>query len=296
VVDEAAVSLLLTPSEVTPETASCRNGKHMANAAAYSSLNGTNLRRPSLFDALGEFRVPLEATMTLWSAITSTWPAVEPAQRKIVMLIPGFMAGDSSLIPLANFLHRRGHRTIFGGIVSNSDCPRDTVRSLSSRLLQARERFAQRIVVIGQSLGGVYARELARIHPDAVERVITLGAPIRQPRDAANVAVQAVARSMAMLRGRADGCLSESCRCGMMINDIAPIGVPITVLYSRSDGIVHWQSCIDHSELRTVENVEIPGSHCGMGINVSAYRIIADRLALPRRSVTRPGRASASSN
>ncbi len=266
----------------------------MANAAAYSSLNGANPRRPSLFDALGEFRVPLEATMTLWSAITSKWPVVDRDQRKIVMLIPGFMAGDSSLIPLANFLHRRGHRTIFGGIVSNSDCPRDTVRRLSSRLIQARERFGQRIVVIGQSLGGVYARELARMNPDAVERVITLGSPIRQPRDAANVAVQAVAQSMAMLRGRADGCLSESCRCGMMMNDIAPIGVPITAIYSRSDGIVHWQSCIDHTQSRSVENVEIPGSHCGMGMNVSAYRIIADRLAGPQRPVEARSRAASS--
>ena len=264
----------------------------MANAAAYSSINGANLRRPSLFDALGEFRVPLEATVSLWSAITGEWPAVEPAQRKIVMLIPGFMAGDSSLIPLANFLHRRGHRTIFGGIVSNSDCPRDTVRNLTSRLVQARERFGQRIAIIGQSLGGVYARELARMHPDAAERVITLGSPLRQPRDAANVAVQAVARSMAMLRGRSDGCLSESCRCGMMMNDIAPIGVPITVIYSRSDGVVHWQSCIDHTRSRTVENVEIPGSHCGMGMNIAAYRIIAERLARPRRPIEAKSRVA----
>src|SRR5262249_17148107 len=121
-------------------------------------------------------------------------------------------------------------------------------------------------------------------NPDLVERVITLGSPIRQPRDAANVAVQAVAASVAALRGRAEGCLSETCRCGMMITDEAPLEVPVTAGYSRTDGLVHWESCIDRSGSTTVENVEIPGSHCGMAMNLEAYRVIADRLSRPRRA------------
>jgi triacylglycerol lipase len=265
----------------------------MATVAAYSSLDGAKFKRPSLIDALGEFRLPVEATVSLISALTTRWPHAQPGQRKVVMLIPGFMAGDTSLMPLANFLHRLGHRTVFGGIISNSNCPRETIRILSARLKQAHIRFGQRIVVIGQSLGGVYARELAQEHPQLVERVITLGSPIRQPRDAANLAVQAMARSMAAIRGKADGCLSESCRCGMMISDAAPVDVPLTAIYSRSDGIVHWESCIDRSGVNTVENVEISGSHCGMGVNVEAYHVIAERLALPRRpKAQHPGAAS----
>src|SRR5579863_2521333 len=116
----------------------------MANAAAYSSVNGTNLRRPSLIDALGEFRLPLEATVSWLSAISRQWPRVAAGQGKVVMLIPGFMAGDTSLIPLANFLHRIGHRTVFGGIISNSSCPRNTLRALAPRMRQARVRFGQR--------------------------------------------------------------------------------------------------------------------------------------------------------
>ena len=95
------------------------------------------------------------------------------------MLIPGFMAGDMTLAPMANFCRWLGHRAVYAGILSNSECPRETMRKLNARLALAYEKFEQPIVVIGQSLGGVYAREIAREHPDMVERVITLGSPIR---------------------------------------------------------------------------------------------------------------------
>ena len=241
-------------------------------------------RRPSLIDALGEFRVPLEATIYWLGALAHSWPRVGPLNSKVVMLIPGFMAGDMTLAPLANFCRWLGHRAIYAGILSNSECPRETMRKLNARLALAHEKFDQPIVVIGQSLGGVYAREIAREQPEMVERVISLGSPLRQPRRAANLAVQAVARSVAALRGRADGCLSESCQCGLMLSDESPAHVPATHVYSRTDGVVHWQSCVDLSGAPGVENVEVTGSHVGMGLNVDVYRVIAERLAMPHRS------------
>ncbi len=193
------------------------------------------------------------------------------------------MAGDMTLAPLANFCRWLGHRALYAGILSNSECPRETMRKLNARLELAYEKFEQPIVVIGQSLGGVYAREIAREHPEMVERAITLGSPIRMPRLHANIAVQAVARSIAAIRGRADGCLSESCECGLMLSDESPADVPTTHIYSRTDGVVHWESCIDSSGAATVENIEVMGSHVGMGLNPDVYRVIADRLAIPRR-------------
>lgn len=157
------------------------------------------------------------------------------------------------------------------------------MRKLNARLELAYEKFDQPIVIIGQSLGGVYARELAREQPELVERVISLGSPIRMPRGHANIAVQYVANTVAVLRGRAHGCLSEQCQCGLMLSDESPADVPTTHIYSRTDGVVHWESCVDLSGSPTVENVEVMGSHVGMGLNADVYRIIADRLALPRR-------------
>jgi hypothetical protein len=92
-----------------------------------------------------------------------------------------------------------------------------------------------------------------------------------------------VAHSIAAIRGRAEGCLSESCKCGLMLSDESPAGVPATHVYSRTDGVVHWESCVDLSGAPTVENVEVMGSHVGMGLNADVYRVIADRLAMPRR-------------
>ena len=255
----------------------------MATATAFVPIGTEGIRRPSVLDTLGELRVPFEAAVSWLSTFNYPWHQVDRADSKIVMLIPGFMAGDATLIPLAHFLRLLGHRTVFSGITSNSRCPRDTLKDLTKRLTRAHDRFGQRIVLIGQSLGGVYARALARDNPDLVERAITLGSPIRRPRDYANHAVANIATSVAVLRGKANGCLSESCECGLRITDEAPVDVPITVVYSRTDGVVHWQSCVDRSGLKNVENVEILGSHCGMAVNVEAFRVIADRLEMRRR-------------
>ena len=158
------------------------------------------------------------------------------------------------------------------------------MRKLNARLALTYEKFEQPIVIIGQSLGGVYARELARENPEMVERVISLGAPIRTPRETANYAVEAFARSIAMLRGRAEGCLTEACKCGLILSDDSPGEVPSTNIYSRTDGVVHWQSCIDTSGAPSVENVEVMGSHVGMAVSADVYRVIADRLVLPNRA------------
>ncbi len=252
-------------------------------SASTSSALALQPRRPSMLNALGEFRVPLEASIYWLGALAYPWPRVEPHDSKVVMLIPGFLAGDVTLAPLANFCRWLGHRAVYAGIWSNSECPRETMRKLNSRLVLAYEKFEQPVVVIGQSLGGVYAREIAREQPEMVERVISLGSPIRQPRHAANLAVQAVLRSVAAVRGKADGCLSESCKCGVMLSDESPAHVPATHVYSRTDGVVHWESCVDLSGAPTVENVEVMGSHVGMGLNADVYRVIADRLAMPHR-------------
>ena len=240
-----------------------------------------NFRRPSMLEALGEFRVGLEATMLWLNAITYPWPHAIPGQGKTVMFIPGFMAGDITLAPLANFCRYLGHRSVMSGIWSNSRCPREVLELVGTRLERVVERHGGPVVMIGHSLGGIYAREIGRRYPEFVERVITMGSPITRARDAANTAVQVVANSVAMLRGRAEGCLSENCSCGVGLTMGFPPRVPTSVIYSRTDGIVHFESCIDRSGLATVENVEVHCSHVGMAVSAEVYKIIAARLLLP---------------
>ena len=240
-------------------------------------------KRPSLFDALGEFRVPLEASVFWLGALAHPWPHAD--SRKSKNRFPDSWIyrrrcdarTDGELLPMA------GSSRGFAGILSNSECPRETMRKLNARLVLSYEKFSHPIVVMGQSLGGVYAREIARENPEMVERVISLGSPIRLPRKTANLCRRAVARSIALLRGKAEGCLTESCKCGLILSDDSPAEVPTTHVYSRTDGVVHWASCIDHSGAPSVENVEVMGSHVGMGISPDVYRVIADRLAIPLR-------------
>lgn len=234
-----------------------------------------------MLDALGEFRVPLEATMLWLQAFTYPWPHAEPGKGKLVMLIPGFMAGDITLAPLANFCRMMGHRAVMPGIWSNSDCPRDALEQLGKRLKQVTDRHGGSVVLVGQSLGGVYARELGHRHPDQIERIITMGSPLGPVRGAANVLVQAVARSVAKVRGKAEGCLSESCSCGLSMSNRTPETIPTTVIYSRTDGVVDWKACLDRSGSPIVENVEVMSSHVGMAVSAEVYKVIASRLVLP---------------
>jgi len=239
-------------------------------------------RRPGVFDILGELRVPLELLAFPFRALRHPWPRCTNGDGKTVMMIPGFMAGDVSLRPLASFCGWLGHRTEFGGIWQNARCPRATIEQLTSRLREISDREGSPVVVVGQSLGGVYARELAWRDPERIERVITLGSPINAPRESCHRAVRVVADSMAMLRGRREGCLTESCSCGLELARRRTQTVPVTVVYSRTDGIVHWESCIDRSGSAMIEHTEVMGSHVGMAISPDVFRIIADRLAMPR--------------
>jgi len=246
------------------------------------------VRRPSIVHAFFELRFPLEAALFWIHGVHHPWPEVDANNRKVVMLIPGFMAGDLSMTPLASFCRWLGHRTFFTGIRSNSRCPRETLTHLERSLEKIHENCERRIVIIGQSLGGVYARELASRRPDLVERVITLGSPIRAVENSSSPLALAMARLIALLRGMDAGCLTQSCSCGMALVEKHPGEVPTTVVYSRTDGVVHWQSCLDRSGARVVENVEVMASHVGMGVNIDVFRVLADRLAIPARSASRP--------
>jgi triacylglycerol lipase len=259
---------------------------------ADSMAPARDARRPSLVNALFEFRFPVEAAALLWSyAIHQPRPPVDDGNRKIVMMIPGFMAGDLTLAPLAKFCEWLGHKTFFTGIWSNSRCPRDMVQHLERNLEEIHASFG-RVVIIGHSLGGMYALELAVRRPDLIERVITLGSPIRSVEDSSHAFVLATAKLISILRGMDHGCLESSSACIMDLVERHPGRVPTTAMYSRTDGVVHWESCVDQSGATTIENVEVTGSHVGMAVNAAVYRVVADRLAMPPREQCRSRYAS----
>lgn len=264
----------------------------LGSSALFSGLRSDS-DSPGILNMADEWRALGEAAMLWFHAARYPWQRSETGPAKPVMLIPGFGVGDLSLVPLAAFCNWLGHRSRFVGILANAGCPRLMLERLEIKLGRIHREIGSPVVVVGHSLGGLYARELAHRHPEMVERVITLAAPINRPLNACNTTLGALAESVATIYGRWKECLTESCSCGltMGMNRMPP--VPVTAIYSRTDGIVDWRSCIDRNDSATLNHVEVMGSHIGMALSPDVFRVIAEQLAMPRekpRSATPPAR------
>ncbi|HKP92001.1 MAG TPA: alpha/beta hydrolase [Thermoleophilaceae bacterium] len=219
---------------------------------------------------------------------------IEDAGGQPVMLIPGFLAGDDSLGVMTKWLRRTGHYTRKAGIRSNVACSATAVERLEERLETMAETQGQKVAIVGQSRGGNFAKVLAVRRPDLVSGIIALGSPQLDP-----LAVHPLVHAQVYLVGTlgtigAKSCFKHSCRwgdcCVGFWEDLeAPVPGEVGYLsvYSKSDGIVDWRSCLDPC----AEHLEIHSSHCGMAVHVDAYRAIAGALASfrdePRRKPAR---------
>jgi pimeloyl-ACP methyl ester carboxylesterase len=189
-----------------------------------------------------------------------------------VLVLPGFSASDRSTDPLRNLLRRLGYRTYGWGLGVNVGPTRRILDGLVSKLDQAYQRRSEPVSIVGWSLGGIYARELARARPDVVRQVITLGSPI-QMIEADSSSAQPMWEAMSRYH-------SPGFRREMRDVHRPPLAIPNTSIYSRHDGVVSWQACLV-PRTATSENVRVFGSHCGLGFNSAAITVIADRLAQP---------------
>jgi hypothetical protein len=190
-----------------------------------------------------------------------------------VLVIPGFLAGAESTRLLRNVLRRLGYQPHDWRLGVNLGYRSSMKHQLPARLLQLRERGdGQRVSIIGWSAGGIYARELARAHPDEVRMVITMGSPFRGNPQASNAW-----RVWRLLNRDRDA--SQTIDTARIRRE-QPLTVPTTCIYSKTDGIVAWQCCTSLPAPYT-ENVEVRNTHLGYGHNVETLHVIADRLALP---------------
>ena len=194
-----------------------------------------------------------------------------------VLLLPGFMAGDASLGVLRHWLKRRGHRVAMSGMLVNVGCAERIVSRLEEQLEQLFEQTGERVVVIGQSRGGTFARALAVRHPESVRGLAMLGSPVRDGL-AVSPQVLRTVRWVAMLGDLGlPGLFSNSCRdgecCAAFREDLLsplPDGIDALAVHSRSDGIVDWQACVDPY----AKAVEVDSSHCGMSVHPEVYRVL----------------------
>jgi len=183
-----------------------------------------------------------------------------------VLVLPGWLASDRSTQALRWFLRNRGYHA-HGWRLGRNYGPSGALRTaLAERFTALRQRHGRRLSLIGWSLGGIYARELARRFPRDVRQVITLASPFRDP--------------SATSIGRFFGARRDGPPAGPHAPPGVPLPVPSTSVYSRSDGIVAWRSCLEEGGPQR-ESVEVRSSHCGMGHHPAVLLVIADRLAQP---------------
>jgi pimeloyl-ACP methyl ester carboxylesterase len=233
------------------------NGKKMHNS--YS------LKPPGAFLLAMEGRAPWEL-----GAAVAAYPLLRHAPRgdgHSVIVFPGLAASDMSTLPLRAFLGERGYRATGWDLRFNFG-PREGVleRSLE-RVRRIRKESGCKVSLIGWSLGGIYAREIAKLAPDDVRVVITLGTPFT-----GNPKANYAWRVFEFASGHSldDTGTLERVR-------VAP-PLPTTSVFSRSDGIVSWQCCLQPAGEFT-ESIEVTSSHIGIGMNPAAWYAVADRLA-----------------
>jgi hypothetical protein len=188
-----------------------------------------------------------------------------------VMVLPGLITGDSVTLPLRMFLASKGYAT-FGWEQGRNFGPRPGVEEkMLDRVKQLADAHGRKVSLVGWSLGGIYARQLAKVLPDEVRCVITLGSPFSgDPRHT---------NAWRLYERKSGRRIDDRERHIGGPIDISP-PVPTTAIFSRSDGICAWQNCVE-KEGPIAENIEVKASHCGLGHHPAAVFAVADRLAQP---------------
>jgi len=191
-----------------------------------------------------------------------------------VLVLPGFMASDSSTGPMRRLLSQLGYDVAGWNLGRNVRLDNARVEAMAACVRELSGRTGGKISIVGWSLGGVFARELAKLTPDKVRQVITLGSPISDDRDHSNARVL-----FEMLNGKRP----EPMKRGNFrkLGEAPP--VPTTSILTKADGVVHWRGSVQRPDRNPqTENIEVFASHVGLGVNPAVMLAIADRLAQPQ--------------
>ncbi|MEP7088778.1 MAG: alpha/beta hydrolase [Nocardioidaceae bacterium] len=186
----------------------------------------------------------------------------------VVIDIPGWKAPEVSGAPLRGLLRALGHDARAWGLGVNTGRPEHDAEVLAETVRRTAAEQGP-VSLVGWSLGGVIAREVARAHPEAVRRVVTYGTPVIGGPSHTLGAGSFGAAECARITALAEQLDRED-----------PILVPLTAIFTRRDGVVTWQACIDHHS-PDVEHVEVFSSHVGMALDPDVWEVVACRLAAP---------------
>lgn len=229
----------------------------------------SRLRPPSLGLMLAEARGLFELNASL--VLSPLLMRAPRGDGHPVLALPGFLASDLSMAPMRRYLRELGYNAHAWRMGRNLGGLSRMREALRARLTEIHQETGQKVSLVGWSLGGIYARDLALQASDMVRNVITLGSPFANDVRATNAT-----RLYEMLSGE-----SVEDRPELREAIAGELPVPASSIYSRSDGIVNWRTCLLHPSDKA-ENIEVLfASHIGLGVNPAALWAVADRLAQP---------------
>lgn len=223
--------------------------------------------KPSLLSILLEARAPLEfASLGLLIRSLSNAPK---GDGRPVLLVPGYLASDISMRPLGAFLSHLGYRVYYTEMGRNMGKVNTDMMRLGARTESIYTQLdGHKVTLIGWSLGGVITREAARLFPKSVREVITLGSPIIGGPKFTSVGKRYV---------KANDIDMEAFELDVHQRNSIGFKQAITSIYSKTDGVVGWQASVDTYN-KHANNIEVSGSHLGLGLNPKVWKIIAKTL------------------
>ncbi len=186
-----------------------------------------------------------------------------------VLVLPGLLASDFSTKPIRRFINDKGNCAYPWDLGRNLG-QIEYIELLEERIKELKLKHGKSVTLIGWSLGGLFSRVMANLLPDHIRQVITLGSPFMGIKGESNADF-----AFEMASGQRRGDVSKE------IIDLieTPPPVPFTSVFSKGDGIVCWQHCVEPTKRHDIQNIEVIGSHLGLGHNPSVLVVVADRLA-----------------
>lgn len=185
-----------------------------------------------------------------------------------VMVIPGFMGDDRGNIPLIRFLQKLGYNASGWRQGRNLGPSRFSEENLRAELSALAGSSGGPVTLVGHSLGGIYAREIARMEPGNIRQVITLGSPFGPGRDTGSHASRMYKRLNPTADPRDEDELLHT-----------PPPVRTTAIYTKADGVVNWRTSVQEGNHGHVHNIEVLGSHIGLNLNAAVWYWVAKKLA-----------------
>lgn len=197
-----------------------------------------------------------------------------------VVLIPGFLGSDQYLGDMFSWLRRVGYQPYMSGIGRNAACPNFLSSKLAETVTSAYLETRRPVHLVGHSLGGTLARNVAVRQPHLVASLITMASPLRSVRVHPMVlgAASVVRRRVRMDKDVEPDCYSGVCSCDFLKSLDRPVRKSVTqaAIYTKGDGVIDWRCCVNDDP---ATDLEVQGTHVGLVFNAQVYRHVANVLA-----------------